>query len=184
MQGTRERGNVNEGLTAIHTVQHVPGSPTDQADQFELVKQYIEFTASTVVYPKNIEADYLKFGILSEAGEVAALYKRALRDGAAVVADNEAKELGDCAWYLARMTPNAETWMIAMDAIGEYIDRYQYSHLLQVMATDPNALRRIAAFCALCLMRGHKPIEVMAMNVVKLTSRKNRGVIHGKGGER
>lgn len=149
-----------------------------------LIAEYINWTDTTAVYPKERAAEYLQYGLLSECGEVAALYKRNLRDGTEIDPLDELKELGDCAWYLARMIPEPETWATAIERIGEYIERFKFDYLLTTIACDRHTLRQIAAFAALCLMRGHRPLDVLAANMAKLNARKAKGTLHGKGGER
>lgn len=169
---------------------HTADRPIEQMSSEEsavlpiLIRGYIDWTASTAIYPKDVEAEYLQLGLLSEAGEVAALFKRKLRDATEIDREQELHELGDCAWYLARMIPEPMTWATAFERIGEYIDRYRFDYLLTIMACDRNTLRQIAAFAALCLMRGWKPLEVMAANQAKLNARKAKNTLHGKGGER
>lgn len=64
---------------------------------------YQRWTRTTAVYPKSVAQTYLVHGLTSEAGEVAALYKRALRDGKTVTREALRDELGDVLWYVARL---------------------------------------------------------------------------------
>jgi hypothetical protein len=171
-------------MTTVSTIPVHPMSAAQYAVLPNLIQQYIDWTGSTAVYPKDVEAEYLQLGLLSEAGEVAALFKRRLRDGAEIDRTDELHELGDCAWYLARMVPAALVWANAIEKIGEYVNQYRFDYLLTVLACDRNIYRQIAAFAALCLMRGFRPLEVLAANQEKLNGRLDRGTIHGKGGER
>lgn len=67
-------------------------------------KDYQAGTSKTAVYPTDRALEYLALGLLSEAGEVAGLLKRVIRDG---VPDNFAErlelELGDVMWYIAQL---------------------------------------------------------------------------------
>lgn len=45
-------------------------------------------------------------GLVGEAGEVAEKYKKSLRGDGAIDVDDLKKELGDCAYYLARVADN------------------------------------------------------------------------------
>ncbi|RJF88096.1 nucleotide pyrophosphohydrolase [Oleomonas cavernae] len=69
------------------------------------LREYQAFTPTTAVYPAERELEYLALGLASEAGEVAGVVKKWIRDGAAppVVADKIAAELGDVCWYLAQL---------------------------------------------------------------------------------
>lgn len=58
--------------------------------------EYYEFTTSTAVYPKDREEEYLQLGLLSEAGEVAGLLKRRVRDSVTDDKEQMLKELGNC----------------------------------------------------------------------------------------
>ena len=65
---------------------------------------YMEWTATTAVYPEDKELEYLVNGLTSEAGEVAGKWKKIIRDYDCEV-DSEralgmAKELGDVLWYV------------------------------------------------------------------------------------
>jgi NTP pyrophosphatase (non-canonical NTP hydrolase) len=69
--------------------------------------EYQKKTNETAIYPgagtgDNQELTYLALGLTSEAGEVASNIKKLLRDGL-YSPGNIAYELGDVAWYLARL---------------------------------------------------------------------------------
>lgn len=73
---------------------------------------YVAFTRSTAIYPRQDvgrEAlPYLAMGLAGEAGEVANKIKKILRDDDGVFTHAKGEELmaelGDVAWYLARLT--------------------------------------------------------------------------------
>lgn len=96
------------------------------------------------LYPPNEDGDFgVAFGLLSEAGEIANLYTKAIR-GDLKYSDNDAlhdlfkKEIGDVLWYVATL---ARRYEISLE-------------------------------------------EVASLNIEKLTSRKERGVLRGDGDNR
>ena len=69
------------------------------------LKEYQEFTKTTVVYSEEVALPYLFSGLTSETGEVTGLYKKHLR-GDCTYDELRFKlkfELGDVFWYLARI---------------------------------------------------------------------------------
>jgi NTP pyrophosphatase (non-canonical NTP hydrolase) len=82
---------------------------------------YQEKTMSTAIYPEagtghDMEIYYLALGITSEAGEIAGKVKKYIRDGR-LDPGAIAYELGDVAWYLARLA----------DAMG-----YTFEQILEI----------------------------------------------------
>lgn len=82
---------------------------------------YQEKTMSTAIYPEagtghDMEIYYLSLGITSEAGEIAGKVKKFIRDGR-LDPGAIAYELGDVAWYLARLA----------DAMG-----YTFEQILEI----------------------------------------------------
>ena len=83
--------------------------------------EYQEKTMATAIYPEagsgsDMEIFYLALGITSEAGEIAGKVKKYIRDGK-LDPGAIAYELGDVAWYLARLA----------DAMG-----YTFEDILQI----------------------------------------------------
>jgi NTP pyrophosphatase (non-canonical NTP hydrolase) len=103
-------------------------------------KHYQDFTRTTAIYPKESAIEYLALGLASEAGEVAGVVKKKIRDNTYSLEykHNIKKEIGDCFWYLARLC----------DELNLTID------------------------------------EVLASNVAKLSSRKERNQLSGDGDDR
>ena len=68
------------------------------------LREYQRWTRSTVAYPKEVEGEYIGYGLLSEAGELAgALAKYHRGDFGYEEYSKRAKgELGDLLWFLAR----------------------------------------------------------------------------------
>jgi len=62
-------------------------------------------TARTAIYPKEKALEYLALGLASEAGEVAGVVKKFLRDDTPKMEFDEKilKELGDTMWYLSQL---------------------------------------------------------------------------------
>lgn len=69
------------------------------------LKEYQAFTPSTAIYPADRALEYLALGLASEAGEVAGVVKKWIRDGAApeVLSAKLAAEMGDVCWYLSQL---------------------------------------------------------------------------------
>jgi NTP pyrophosphatase (non-canonical NTP hydrolase) len=63
---------------------------------------YALFTSSTAIYPKNKAMEYLGLGLVSEAGEVAGIVKKLIRDDAFSI-ESLMDELGDVMWYWAQI---------------------------------------------------------------------------------
>jgi len=83
--------------------------------------EYQKKTMETAIYPEagtgeDMEIYYLALGITSEAGEIAGKVKKYIRDGK-LDPGAIAYELGDVAWYLARLA----------DAMG-----YDFEDILQI----------------------------------------------------
>lgn len=68
-------------------------------------KKYQEFTTSTAIYPKNKGLEYLTLGLTSEAGEIAGVAKKFIRDNEYYheMKVKMIKELGDVMWYMAQL---------------------------------------------------------------------------------
>jgi NTP pyrophosphatase (non-canonical NTP hydrolase) len=68
-------------------------------------KEYQDFTHSTAIYPDNKAVEYLTLGLVSEAGEVAGVIKKSIRDHTYFleVKDKLKKEMGDVMWYIAQI---------------------------------------------------------------------------------
>ena len=74
------------------------------------LKEYIEFTRTTAIYPGANdhgfnEVLYLTLGLASEAGEVAGKIKKIVR-GDKIDPESYLSELSDVLWYLARLADN------------------------------------------------------------------------------
>lgn len=77
-------------------------------------EDYLQFTRTTAIYPKEQALNYLTLGLVSEAGEVAGKLKKLIRDGyveGPVIDGNVTNtfeeaflsEVGDVLWYITRI---------------------------------------------------------------------------------
>jgi NTP pyrophosphatase (non-canonical NTP hydrolase) len=71
-------------------------------------EQYAEAIKSFCIYPDagcktDVEKAYLSLGLASEAGEVASLMKKEMRDGVEYDGEKWLAELGDVTFYLTRL---------------------------------------------------------------------------------
>jgi NTP pyrophosphatase (non-canonical NTP hydrolase) len=65
------------------------------------LREYQEM-AARLALPTALNNQYLSLGLVGEAGEVASLFAKAVRDSAGLVnRDNLKKELGDVLWFVA-----------------------------------------------------------------------------------
>ena len=103
------------------------------------IGKYESLVEKTSIFPEDRGLEYLSLGLTSEAGEVAAIIKRIIRDSEKLNRNDLIKELGDCLWYITNIANK---------------------------------------YCGVSL--GH----VMHMNMEKLKSRYDRGVIKGRGDNR
>lgn len=65
--------------------------------------RYQRWTRTTAIYPKHKGVEYCALGLASEVGEVCDKLKKSIRDQHALDVDAVKKELGDVAYYLARL---------------------------------------------------------------------------------
>jgi len=228
---------------------------------------YVRWTQTTALYLEKTEADedakryYEVLGLIDEVGEVAGILKRQIRDDVPFDREKFGLELGDIAWYLARIhydhadleldTENAyyplavemgiqaevkgltcfditificeklkkhfltneaaarfmfsgrPANMLELmkqahhgftrdDAMGNFITR-MYKRIsdevptvgiLMHLVSEANSMEAIFDWCALCYKYNYAILDVLQDNVNKLESRKERGVLHGKGSER
>jgi len=67
-------------------------------------RQYAAFTATTAIYPTQIEAEYLALGICSEVAECLELIEEGtVAFTSMLFSKTLAKEIGDVQWYVARI---------------------------------------------------------------------------------
>lgn len=159
---------------------------------------YVTWTGTTAL-PIASDPEYLRLGVLEEGYEALEAYsaycaafhgrqKRILRgdapkdDAIAIAKRRLVEELGDLAWYVARMH----------SIIGSYPGAYPTACEAQLTLVD-QCLRNLVnhrgdmlfeAFSLLRYMLGiaEMPLDlVLDANVAKLTARKSAGTIQGEG---
>lgn len=169
--------------------------------------EYVEFTDTVALYPKEVENQYLALGIADELGEL--VLERET--------DPFTKEAGDCFWYLlryahyvlkvdlndwydrasqARNLPNQTEFLTAAIGYAGVICGYEKKKLRDGSTWDEKKAeaKRGAAevACYKLLMEiiklasffGVSKEVIMSLNVQKLTGRKEAGTIKGDGGNR
>ena len=66
----------------------------------------------TAIYPHDTAVEYVTLGLVGEAGEVANVVKKAIRDDGGVLTEDRINhlvdELGDVMWYMARLLHHLE----------------------------------------------------------------------------
>lgn len=69
------------------------------------INEYQQKIEQFVIYPREHAYNYLSLGLASEAGEVAGVVKKVIRDNGGVFSDEAKlallKELGDVIWYVS-----------------------------------------------------------------------------------
>ena len=94
------------------------------------LSEYQQWTRTTAIYPSANAIEYVTLGLASEAGEVADVLKKEIRDGDDRK-DSMRKELGDVLWYLARVADELGTDLgeIAADNVAKLHDRQERGKL-------------------------------------------------------
>lgn len=157
--------------------------------------EYIKFTATTAL-PGTDNPEYLRLGILEEAHEALAAYatwqaaihgraKRVLRGDpphvlqaktdAEIARRQLAEELGDLAWYVARL--------VGYDCLSVLGNR-QISDVtiaLEQFKSAPYGSRAKTLLCEFLSLAKFDIETVISANVAKLTDRKAAGTIQGEG---
>ena len=169
--------------------------------------EYVKFTDTVALYPKEVESQYLALGVADELGE---LVQERTTDGLL-------SEMGDCFWYLLRYShyvlgADLEEWYshatdrnslpVDVTFIGPstrhagVICGYEKKKLRDGATWDAAKAEQkkneaILAACMLimqlaklCAMTGHELEEVLEINVQKLSRRKAAGTIKGDGSDR
>lgn len=166
---------------------------------------YVKFTASTAL-PAASDPEYLRLGVLEEAYEALEAYsaccaaihgkqKRVLRgdapnvlqakdDAASIAKRRLVEELGDLAWYVARLC--------ALDASPVYRESLQVSEdnnelrdtafrLGRISISNPPTFAASLLLGGMVAMSGNVLEDILDANVAKLSARKTAGTIQGEG---
>ena len=70
-------------------------------EKFDSLDEYQKLAETSAVFPEDRALGYLSLGVTSEAGEVAGLIKKHIRDGTPLDRGEMLAELGDVLWYVA-----------------------------------------------------------------------------------
>jgi len=173
-------------------------------------KDYVEFTRTTAVYPKEKELEYLLLGIIDEIGE----FKLKLIDNTSQ--ESLIDELGDVCWYVARITDNlnmVENMLFSLDDLDEEIDDefltldfalrttdnmiMEYCRLAgnmkkfirdgndsKMILAKENVLHLISYIIVIAKDLDSTIKDSILLNVDKLSDRKDRGKLKGDGDNR
>lgn len=140
--------------------------------------------------PSARDESYLSLGLWGEAGELASLVAKSIRDETELDKTAVAKELGDVMWFLAGSASygnNGEAFAILAnsdDLLREYADPHTATEdfISALIAADLPRIFETAVELAHSL--GYTLDEVLEMNIAKLQSRRDRGKITGSGDDR
>lgn len=114
-------------------------------------QDYESFCATTAIYPREVEVEYLALGLASEAGELldAMLGRQPSKDAMKAALISEA---GDCCWYVARLCePAGLSFAEVADAVAA--EQPSYLPIPSVAAT------RLAASAGLIAGKVKKQIR-------------------------
>lgn len=141
--------------------------------------------------------DYLTLGLIAEVGEAAGKLAKQIRDGEF---DEKAfiKELGDILWFVANLADFYDTErdgvfskILAQKKCFDYRpypeEGRSLSKQMEAMCCDiweGNYLDLIYSIAFIAAQFGYTLEQVAEINLAKLRSRANRGVIQGNGDER
>ena len=140
--------------------------------------------------PSARNVEYLSLGLWGEAGELASLVAKSIRDETELDKTAVAKELGDVMWFLAGSASygnNGEAFAILAnsdDLLSEDVSPYEATEnfISALIAADLQEVFDAAA--ELAHLMGYTLDEVLEMNLDKLQSRRDRGKITGSGDDR
>ena len=87
---------------------------------FLTLNDYQEKASATAIFPSDNAIPYLTLGLTGEAGEVAELIKKSIRDENGHIGDRRKqklkKELGDVLWYLSQLSAELG---ITLEEVGQ-----------------------------------------------------------------
>lgn len=151
------------------------------------LRDYQTASWATAIYPDKGKGTsiypYLK--LCGEAGEVAEMFGKRMRDG---VTDEAAwrlsmlKELGDVLWYCAAIATEC-----GRDLRSEPQNEYHHGHRVLMLceaAVDGDANQAVGIVRLIAEGYGSTLAEVAAMNLAKLAKRQATGTLQGSGSDR
>lgn len=140
--------------------------------------------------PSARNEPYLVLGLWGEAGELASLMAKSIRDETELDKTAAAKELGDIMWFIAStaMFEDVEEYFTDLlndaeatdsdqtipESTGEVIEALLRTDLIDLFDSIATLAHRL----------GYTLDEVLEMNLAKLQSRRDRGKITGSGDDR
>ncbi len=158
--------------------------------------EYIEQTRSTDLVNT---VKHAALGLISEVGEVYGVLAKIERGDRIDRAERMTGELGDVAWFLARLTdltvPDLDP-PLALSGGNHLLDSFTYlaeriaewghRHLDYNHITEQDRWSRLcwARWASLCYIEGLDPSAVLQANLAKLIDRQARKVLQGDGDHR
>ena len=165
------------------------------------IEDYKEFIKTTAIYPKDCAFNYLLLGLIGEAGELCNSYKKVLRDKLEkdVWVPQLKKELGDFFWYLYQLENegcvDVQVTLYGEDrnyrnlitnlfdlfsSVNDLLISTEYQHFPTYQGgLNTRTLNNLIYFHLDSSIE-----EILQINVDKLSSRKERGVLGGSGDDR
>jgi hypothetical protein len=146
--------------------------------------------------------NYLRFGLISEVGELCAIFKRAIRGDFKLEDKREdiLLELGDICWYLDRLWhfSMSEFCPISIRSLASFKKKQLKISSLRLVAEDlihstmhfgysrtsMDAYESILSVSHIAGIFDYTLADVLTANVEKLAKRKERGMIQGSGDHR
>lgn len=150
--------------------------------QITSFEEYSKHAAETQLDSCKNE-DYLRLGLISEIGELAAIFKRAIR-GDFKLEDKRHDillELGDICWYLDRYADYAGIGVTYQACRFQDFDDAVW---IADMFNNPSIENGFEVVEQIAHNHGFTIWDVLTANVEKLANRKDRGVITGTGDHR
>ena len=128
--------------------------------------------------------DYLRLGLISEVGELAAIFKRAIRGDFKLEEKRQdiLLELGDICWYLDRLA--AFKGIIPRQSMELLTAPYSNMEWLWMLSSSDSYSTRWKIVVNLANKFGFTIWDVLTANVEKLAKRKEHGLITGSGDHR
>lgn len=140
--------------------------------------------------PSARDESYLSLGLWGEAGELASLVAKSIRDETELDNTVVAKELGDVMWFLAGSASygnNGKAFAAlanSTDLLREDVSPYEATENFISALIAADLLKIFETAVELAHSVGYTLDDVLEMNIAKLQSRRDRGKITGSGDDR